>query len=215
MRASRRTALKLLTATGVAAAVPAGIAQAATRDSAADVVMLIRHGEKPPDSGKPYGITADGVKDDSSLTTRGWSRAGSLVGLFAPAGGTPIRSGLRTPDAIFATTSTSSGHHRMLQTVTPLAAKLGKTVNTSYAKGDTAGVAAAVAKRSGTTLVSWEHSEIPDIAAHLGAVSPTPPSTWPDERFDVVWVFARSGSGWSFTQVPQLLLSGDKSDPIS
>src|SRR2546421_635416 len=79
--------------------------------------------------------------------------------------------------------------HRMLQPVTPLADKLGKTGNTSYAKGDAAGVAAAVAKLSGTTLVSWEHSEIPDIAAHLGAVSPAPPSSWPDERFDMVWVF--------------------------
>ncbi|AHH95835.1 hypothetical protein GCM10010174_24470 [Kutzneria viridogrisea] len=211
MRASRRTALKLFAATGAAAAVPIGTASAAT--SAADVVMLIRHGEKPADSGAPYGIDADGNTDDASLTTRGWSRAGALAALFAPAG-TPIKSGLRTPTAIYATTSTSKKHHRMLETVTPLADKLGLTVNTSHAKGDTSEVAADVAKRTGTTLVCWEHTEIPEIAAALGKVSPTPPSTWPDERFDVVWVFTRNGSGWTFSQVPQQLLSGDSATGI-
>ncbi len=40
------------------------------------------------------------------------------------------------------------------------------------------------------------------------------PQTWPDDRFDIVWVFERADGGWSFTQVPQLLLAGDSVDVI-
>ncbi len=71
-----------------------------------------------------------------------------------------------------------------------------------------------MAQRSGTTLICWERTAIADIVAHLGTVTPKPPATWPDDRFDVVFVFTRSGSGWAFTQVPELLLPGDKPSPI-
>jgi hypothetical protein len=37
------------------------------------------------------------------------------------------------------------------------------------------------------------------------------PQRWPFSRFDLVWVFDDRG-GWSFTQVPQLLLAGDHKD---
>ena len=40
------------------------------------------------------------------------------------------------------------------------------------------------------------------------------PQEWPDDRFDVVWTFTRDGTGWRFAQVPQLLLAGDRPDPI-
>jgi hypothetical protein len=32
---------------------------------------------------------------------------------------------------------------------------------------------------------------------------------WPDDRFDVVWVFTATDTGWRFDQVPELLLPGD------
>jgi hypothetical protein len=35
------------------------------------------------------------------------------------------------------------------------------------------------------------------------------PSSWPEERYDIVWVFERDERAWSFSQVPQLLLAGD------
>lgn len=48
------------------------------------------------------------------------------------------------------------------------------------------------------------------IARQLGTVHPTPPKMWPEDRFDVVWVFTRrKDHSWTFTQVPQLLLAGD------
>ncbi|MBV8934061.1 MAG: histidine phosphatase family protein [Kutzneria sp.] len=215
MTTPRRSALKLFAVAGAAVTASAGSTATASAGSVADVIMMIRHGEKPPDSGQPFGIDANGEQDSSSLTTRGWSRAGALAELFAPGVSGTIRKGLCVPDAIYATTPTDTKHHRMMQTVTPVAAKLGRSVNTDFGLNDTDAVAAALSRLSGATLVSWEHNEIPMIAAALDSVSPTPPSSWPDDRFDLVWVFTRTGPGWAFTQVPQLLLDGDSAVPIA
>jgi len=40
---------------------------------------------------------------------------------------------------------------------------------------------------------------------------------WPDDRFDIVWVFepGSSGDSWRLRQVPQLLLAGDRAEPIA
>ena len=202
METTRRTLLRLLTVGGAAAALPA------TAAAQPDIVMIIRHGEKPPDSGKPYGVTADGTKDSSSLTVQGWQRAGALADLFS--GGVKVR----VPNAVYAVDNSGGKHLRMAQTVTPLAGKLGLSLDTDYAEGDEADLAAAVAKLSGTTLICWEHSAIPDIVSNLGTITPKPPSSWDDNRFDMVWVFARSGAGWAFSQVPQLVLPGDSSSPL-
>lgn len=40
------------------------------------------------------------------------------------------------------------------------------------------------------------------------------PQAWPDDRFDLVWVFEREDEDWRFSQVPQLLLSGDSAKVI-
>jgi hypothetical protein len=40
------------------------------------------------------------------------------------------------------------------------------------------------------------------------------PQYWPLDRFDLVWVFDRRGDTWTFTQVPQLLLAGDRPEGI-
>jgi hypothetical protein len=36
----------------------------------------------------------------------------------------------------------------------------------------------------------------------------------PDDRFDIVWTLTRVGSARQFAQVAQLLLAGDRPDPI-
>jgi hypothetical protein len=56
-------------------------------------ITLIRHAEKPPKAGTPYGITPDGHQDVNSRTSVGWQRAGGLVSLFTPVIG-PIRDSL-------------------------------------------------------------------------------------------------------------------------
>ena len=109
------------------------------------MVMIVRHAEKPTKSNNQLGIRPNGDHDHHSLSVRGWTRAGALVGLFAPQHGEP-RGGLLRPDAIYA--------------------------------------------------------------------GPAVPTHWPDDRLDVVWTLTPEASGWRFAQVPQLVLAGDRPDPI-
>jgi hypothetical protein len=178
------------------------------------VVMVIRHGEKPDDENE--GIDADGEPDDSSMTEVGWQRADNLVDIFAPPRRAP-RAGLSRPTAIYAAGANEDGKgERMRQTVAPLARKLGVRVDTEFGKGDEQALVEAVSAEPGPTLVCWSHSGIPDIAAAFGEVTPTPPTTWPDDRFDVVWTFTATASGgWKFAQIVQRALPDDRWSAIS
>lgn len=211
---NRRNVLRLIAATGatIAAAGTIGAGTASADDDNADTIMIIRHGEKPDGSGTPYGITENGEQSDGSLTVRGWVRAGALVALFAPTTGDIPRPGLLRPAQLFSAYPRGDKGQRPLQTITPLAAELGQTVNIQFTKGDEAALAAALVGTSGVSLVSWAHEAITDIVANMGTISPAPPSHWPDDRFDLVWIFTRTGDGWAFSQVAQMLLSGDRPD---
>jgi hypothetical protein len=177
------------------------------------VVMVIRHGEKPDDE-TTTGVDANGNEDENSMTAVGWDRAHRLVGLFDPATG-PHRPGLVRPAAIYAAGPNDNGYgKRTRETVTPLADRLGLPVNTSFGKGDEEELVEHVLTGPGPTLISWQHSEIPAIADAFGSVTPTPPSEWPDDRFDVVWTFTKIADGWRFTQLPELLLPQDEASVI-
>jgi hypothetical protein len=225
----RRHVMAVLAGIGVSAVTGCASGQpesaAAGNGEEPGVLMVIRHAEKPAGSGAPYGITADGAQDSHSLIVRGWTRAGALAGLFDPrdSSGQPVtpRPGLRRPAMVLAARpgTGASNSKRPEETVTPLAAALGSDLNLSFALGQEAGLAAWLTGKSGPAgpvLVSWEHEHIPAIIAHLGQVTPRPPGSWPGDRFDIVYVFTRtaSGSGWDFSQVPQMLLAGDSPDPI-
>jgi hypothetical protein len=171
--------------------------------------MIIRHAEKPV--GENSGIDAAGNPDTHSLTPRGWSRARGIAGLFAGSGG-PGRAGLARPRTIFAAAANDQGEGtRTRETVGALAGRLGVPVNTSFGKGEEAGLArqAIAASNKGPVLISWQHGEIPAIAEAFHTVGPTPPTTWPDSRFDMVWTLTDTGNGWRFSQVPERLLPGD------
>lgn len=178
------------------------------------MIMLIRHAEKPlHPSSSPHGINPDGREDPHSLTVTGWIRAGALVELFAPTRGDPP-SELRRPDTIYASAYAGGHSKRSMQTVTPLAARLGLQVVKRYAAGDESHLTKEVSTRPGATLIAWHHEALHKIPQHLGEVDPLPPDYWPPDRFDVIWTFTRDGDGWRFTQVPQLLLPGDLPYPI-
>lgn len=175
-------------------------------------VMFIRHAEKPnepPDGGD--GVDSNGKKDDESLVIRGWQRAGALAKFFQsqPA---------LCPDVVFAAgVGKHSESMRPTETVTPLVALLnvsGKApfVN-KYLKDDTQAAITDVMTRSGIVLVAWQHELIPALVGLLPN-PPTVPQKWPGDRFDMVWVCDQAGTGWSFSQVPQLLLAGDSAKPI-
>jgi hypothetical protein len=179
------------------------------------VIMVIRHGEKPDEDVSPLpGISVDGAEDDSSLTKVGWDRANALANVFDPAQG-PVRPGLAKPGAIFAAGAKEDGEgKRTRETIGPLAHKLGIQMNIDYGKGDEESLVAAATSQPGPTLICWQHGEIPAIAAAFGSVSPTPPDEWPDDRFDVVWTFTKTASGWRFAQVPEMALPSDKTTTI-
>jgi broad specificity phosphatase PhoE len=184
-------------------------------------LMIIRHGEKQPDSGPPpYGVNTSGVQDKHSLSTRGWQRAGALAPFFCIAWAEEIE----TPDAVYAskigaTELIADGHDisqslRPQQTVTPLVAALNpaKGLQTPYAVGqEPALVQTLNDSENGVVLVAWEHNHIPTIAK---AFSGDAPATWPGSRFDDVWVLTRSPDGtYVFQHVFQSLLGGDLQDP--
>jgi hypothetical protein len=194
------------------------VATASAHDGGAPgarMIMVIRHAEKPLHAaGSPHGVTPHGQEDPHSLTVTGWIRAGALVQLFAPAHGDPP-AGLRRPDTIYASAHAGGHSKRSIQTVSPLASRLGLEVVERFAAGDEAHLAEEAGTRAGVTLIAWHHEDIHSIGHHLGAVDPRVPGRWPSDRFDVVWTFTPDGGGWRFAQVPQLLLPGDLPDPIT
>ena len=114
-------------------------------------VLIIRHGEKPG-AGKPHGVTADGKHDSDSLTVSGWVRAGGLIELLGPTSRAP-QAGLRRPDRIYGADPQGGQSKRSIQTVSPLAARLGIEVDTRYREGDEVHLAEEIRELSGTTLV--------------------------------------------------------------
>jgi hypothetical protein len=189
-----------------------------TPPPAAPKIMVIRHGEKPAEPPPPHGVTPGGDHDPQSLTPLGWQRAGALACFFAPTGG-PLQSTLlATPRFLYASgIGKGSDSMRPQETITPLAKKLGLTIDTSFLKDQETEVAADAMARDGVVLVCWEHNGIPEIANRLLGNDTTAPQKWPGDRYDVVWVFdldPASGT-YAFSQVPQQLLAGDSPDPIS
>ena len=112
-----------------------------------------------------------------SLTVTGWIRAGALVEWFAPSRGEPPVE-LRRPDTIYASAHARGHSKRSMQTVGPLAARLGLEVVKRHAPGDEAHLAKGISTRPGAILVAWHHEALNRIGHHLGEVHPTPPHCW-------------------------------------
>jgi len=197
---------------GTAPSVVPVVPPSTDNDATSTMVMVIRHGEKP--DGEEPGLDATGNADDSSMTKVGWDRAHALVGLFDPAQGA-LRPGLARPTAIYAAGANEDGEgQRTRETVEPLSGRLGVTTDTRYGKGDEEELVEHVLSQPGPTLISWAHSEIPAIAEAFPSVTPTPPSEWEEDRFDVIWTFTKTPDGWHFAQLPELVLPQDKPDII-
>ncbi|MCV7229762.1 hypothetical protein [Mycolicibacterium komossense] len=183
-----------------------------------DVLMFIRHAEDALSKGAPYGVAESGERDTRSLIVRGWMRAGALVELFDPRGpdGEQIatRPGILRPTTIFAHNPGDADSKRSFETASPLAASLKLPVDIRYTMKQTAQLSATLKGMHGPVLVAWRHEQIATIIAGLGVVTPPPPASWPENRYDMVFVLTRNGDGWTFRQVPQMLLAGDLLTPI-
>jgi hypothetical protein len=183
----------------------------------ASKIMVIRHAEKPVGNPPPHGVTFEGEREKESLTVRGWQRAGALVSLFAPANGSFQNPSLTQPQFLYASTPTKrNGSRRPLETITPLAEKLAIRVNTNYPKLEPEDMLEEAYLCAGVVLICWQYEFIPKIANHIVGNKTTAPQDWPDDRFDMVWVFDRDGATgqYGFKQVPQNLLMGDWAAPI-
>jgi broad specificity phosphatase PhoE len=176
----------------------------------AQKIMVIRHAEKALPGEAISGVRETGVPDPNSLSVRGWQRAGALALLLAPQLIQSPASFLETPTAIFATAVTQSKLSlRPQQTVKPLAEKLGIDINKHYGDGDEALLVAAAQDAGEVVLISWRREKLPAIAEKILGQGVTVPRHWPEERFDLIWVFLKSQDQWRLEQVPQMLLAGD------
>jgi len=185
-------------------------------------ISLIRHAEKQIGDQPPQGVTVDGTPNQESLTPRGWQRAGAIVGLFVPRSG--HREGdhvgelLPVPTHLFASEiGPHSQSRRPIETLQPLAERLGLTIGEPFLQDELDGLVSAILATDGDVLVAWEHKRIPLIANRLVSDTATVPQIWPDDRYDLVWVLEPAGDeqpGFGLRQVAQLLLSGDRPDPI-
>jgi broad specificity phosphatase PhoE len=176
----------------------------------AQTILVIRHAEKPAHAGAPFGVDEDGRPDVKSLAPRGWQRAGALAPFFAPSRGEPSDP-LKRPKQLFAARAdpdTDDDSKRPLQTLQPLAACLATAIDESCAKDELEPLIAKAKAADGPVLIAWEHKRIPRLAKLL-LPNGEPVPDWPDERFDMVWIFHNVGDAWRLTQAPQLLLAGD------
>jgi hypothetical protein len=214
----RRTLLTRLSATAFAGALvnPGG---AGADTTAHQTVLIIRHAEKPDPHGD-VGVDPNGAANHLSLTPLGWQRAGAWAELFAPSLGQ--QSLLPTPQTVFASAPKShadvaagqggSASSRPLETISPLASKLGVKIDLRFDEGSEADLAAAVAQSAGVTLVCWQHQDIPKITKALAPDAQNVPSTWPGDCFNVIFRFDRPdpASPWTFQQIGPVMLKGDK-----
>jgi len=178
-------------------------------------IVLIRHGEKPPKTGPPpTGVREDGSEHDQSLIVRGWQRAGALAQFF----GAPWDPAIERPTYLYSPPphGADGDHGRPNQTVTPLAAKLKLAVDVRFVLDAELALAADALGRAGVILIVWEHKRIPRIANAILSDQTSAPQSWPDDRFDVAWVFdLQPGGTYRFSQRPQLLMAGDRPDVVS
>jgi hypothetical protein len=182
---------------------------------AALTLFIIRHAEKPDEDWPGPGLTSDGTPDPQSLVIRGWQRSGAWSALFgAGLGGTDYLA----PGAIYASNPAGSGvSQRPFETISAVAPRLGITPNTTYALGQEDGLVKELLGLSGVVLVAWEHKAIVDsIVPLIPVISGTPPTHWNGSRFDVVLRFDRAdgATGFAFTELFPMLLSGDSDKPL-
>ena len=133
-------------------------------------IVIIRHGEKPADK-------SDG---GDNLSCQGQSRALQLPAVLIKKIGKPDYTYVPALKL-----DKNTAHSRMFQTVTPFAIKYDLTINSKYDESEPNDVAKSVLKKSGTVLMVWEHSAIPDLATALGVDNPP---KWKGADFDSMWI---------------------------
>jgi hypothetical protein len=172
-------------------------------------VMFIRHAEKPEKSEK--GVTRAGEPDEHSLSVRGWTRAGALAAFFSR---NLSDSPATTPGRVIATKpSADYKSKREHDTAVPTAHRLGLDIESVNIPGHYDHLATDIQHAGIPTLVVWHHGSIPSfVSAFPVSNSDDVPNSWPDDRFDVIWVLMDAGDHYLWHQMEQRLLEGDALD---
>lgn len=162
--------------------------------SAPSEIIIIRHGEKP--------------ESGNQLSPKGFQRANALPQFFAkyPVPVAIFAAGVKQDDPGDLEKSV-----RSIQTVMPLAKKLGLQIHTEFTKGKTQELVQAIMTTpqydGGLVVICWEHKVIQTIAQELGFSSAP---QWPDDVFDRAWILNFSGGRLvNVSNVGQHLLAGD------
>jgi len=120
--------------------------------------MIVRHAEKPADSGAPYGVDINGNQDPESLIPQGWQKAGALAAFFDPVDEMLQNPGPAIPQHLYASgIGKHSNSLRPQETITPLSEKLGIKINNKYKKGDEADMIKDAMGCDGIVLIAWEY----------------------------------------------------------
>jgi hypothetical protein len=139
-------------------------------------VLVMRHGEKT------------GEKSDPHLSPAGAQRATALA-MYIP-------EQFGTPDFLIAAAN-SERSRRPRETLEPLASKTGLPIVDRFGDKDFDGLVEhlsqpAYSGKSG--VISWRHSDIPPLAAALGAAGDSVPQPWPDEVFNLIIEITYAGT---------------------
>ncbi len=132
-------------------------------------VLILRHAEKT------------GAEDDIHLSKPGYMRAKKLASYIPKTFG--------TPDYIFAA-ARSKRSIRSIETVSPLALSLNKSVQHSIEDKDFAALVRQLYSdpiyAGATVVVCWHHNKLPEIARMLGAPDASYPDPWPSDLYDAI-----------------------------
>jgi phosphohistidine phosphatase SixA len=149
-------------------------------------LLVMRHGEKAADP------------DDPDLTPAGRNRAEALPAY--------IEATFGRPDFIFAAT-VSRHSARPLETVQPLANKVGLRVNTDFADQDYGSLAKHLRKDSTydgkLVVICWHHGNIPNLMNALAAPRGSYPDPWPRDVFNLI-LEAKFDAGGAAPTVQQI-----------
>jgi broad specificity phosphatase PhoE len=143
-------------------------------------ILLMRHAEKTDD---PM---------DQHLSPEGYARAAKLADYI------PATFGI--PQFLFAT-AISKHSIRPIETIEPLAAKIGVSIDSTYADQDYGALAYQLlsepryADAGSLIVVCWHHGNIPSMARALKAPPGSYPDPWDAHVFNRILVMAYAGGG--------------------
>ena len=130
-------------------------------------IIIIRHAEKQTQN---ENLNCMGLNRSLKLVDVLYKKIGVPSSIYVPS----LGNGNRTT------------HSRMFQTVTPFAVRYNLSINSGYDSSDLKSLAKEIAGQQGTTLLVWNHSDIPALAKALGVKDEK--LKWREDDFDSIWI---------------------------